>query len=85
VVKGRHEVCGDLCHFLFRYGVGRILFTSLKDVFQRAAVLGCTSITKHLAGVLVAVPLKTIVEIMGGVPNSTSIIPTMEQEEAQQS
>ncbi len=40
VVKGRHKVCGDLSSFLFGYGVGRILFTRLKDVLKRAAVLG---------------------------------------------
>jgi hypothetical protein len=40
MVEGRHKVCGDFCHFLFRYRVGRILFASLKNVLQRAAVLG---------------------------------------------
>jgi hypothetical protein len=30
MVEGRHEVCGDLCRFLFGYGVGRILFTCSK-------------------------------------------------------
>jgi hypothetical protein len=47
VVKGRHEVCGDLCHFLFRYGVRRILFTSLENVFQRTAILGRASVSKQ--------------------------------------
>jgi hypothetical protein len=31
-----------------RYGVGRILFTSLKDVLKRAAVLGRASVSKQL-------------------------------------
>jgi hypothetical protein len=47
VVKGRHEVCGDLCHFLFRYGVWRILFTSLKNVFQSASVVRRASVSKQ--------------------------------------
>jgi hypothetical protein len=33
--KGRHEIGSDFSRFLFRYGVGRILITSLKDVFER--------------------------------------------------
>jgi hypothetical protein len=45
VIEGRHEVGSDLSRFLFGYGIGRILFASLKDVFQRAAVLGRASIT----------------------------------------
>jgi hypothetical protein len=40
VVECRHKVCGDFCHFLFGYSVGRILFTSLEKVFQRTAVIG---------------------------------------------
>jgi hypothetical protein len=40
VVKGRHEVGSDFCRFLFRYGVGGILFTGLKDVLKRTAILG---------------------------------------------
>ncbi len=35
----------DLSRILFRYGVGRILFTSLKDVFKSPTVLGRASIT----------------------------------------
>src|SRR5271169_414612 len=31
VVKCRHEVGGDLCRLLFRYGVRKILFISVKD------------------------------------------------------
>jgi hypothetical protein len=48
MVKGRHEVRCDLSRFLFSYGVGRILFTGLKDVFQRATIPGCASIPKQL-------------------------------------
>ena len=48
VVEGRHEVCGDLSRLLFRYGVWRILFTSLKDVFQRTAIFGRASVSKQL-------------------------------------
>jgi hypothetical protein len=36
VVKGRHKIGGDLSRFFFRLCVGRILFTTLKDVFQRS-------------------------------------------------
>jgi hypothetical protein len=43
VVEDRHEVCGDFCRFLFRYGVGRVLITGLKDVLQRTAILGSAS------------------------------------------
>jgi hypothetical protein len=32
VIECRHEVGSDLSRFLFGYGVGRILFTGLKDV-----------------------------------------------------
>ena len=45
MIEGRHQVCGDLCHFLFGYRIGRILFTSLKDVLKcstiPAGLLGC--------------------------------------------
>jgi hypothetical protein len=50
VIKSRHKVCGDLCHFLFGYGIGGILFTTVKDVLQRAAVLGRASVAKQLDG-----------------------------------
>ena len=43
VVKGRHKIGSDLCHFLFGYGIGGILITGLENVFQRAAVLGRAS------------------------------------------
>jgi hypothetical protein len=46
MVEGRHEVCGDLCRFLLGYGIGRILFTGLKNIFQRAAIFGRASVTK---------------------------------------
>ena len=46
VVEGRHKIGGDLGHFLFRYGIGRILFTGFKDVFQSASVLGSASVSK---------------------------------------
>src|ERR1700722_17291664 len=49
VVKSRHKIGSDLSRFLFGYGVGRILFTGLKDVFERAAVLGRASIPKQFA------------------------------------
>ena len=48
VVESRHEVCGDLCRFLFRYGVGRILFTSFKHLFERTAVLSRASVPEQL-------------------------------------
>jgi hypothetical protein len=38
--------CGDFCHFLFRYGVGRILFTNLENVLKCSAVLGRASVSK---------------------------------------
>jgi hypothetical protein len=50
VVKGRHEVGGNLCRLLFGYGVGRILFTGPKDVFQRTTVLAPTLVAEKLAG-----------------------------------
>jgi len=34
VVESRHEVCGDLSRFLFRYGIGGILFTLLRKRIQ---------------------------------------------------
>jgi hypothetical protein len=43
-IKGRHKISSNFSRFLFGYGIGRILFTGLKDVFQRAAVLGCASV-----------------------------------------
>jgi len=45
VIKGGHKVGSNLCGFLFGYGIRRILFTGLKDVFQRAAVLGRASVS----------------------------------------
>jgi hypothetical protein len=48
VVEGRHKVCGDFCRFLFRYGVGSILFTGFKHVLQSAAVLGRASVPQQL-------------------------------------
>jgi hypothetical protein len=50
VVKGRHEVCGDLGHFLLSYGIGRIVFTSLENVFERTAVFGRASVAEELKG-----------------------------------
>jgi hypothetical protein len=38
VIKGGHKVGSNLCGLLFGYGIGRILFTGLKDVFQSAAI-----------------------------------------------
>jgi hypothetical protein len=32
VIKSRLKIGGDLCRFLFCYGIGRILFATLKDV-----------------------------------------------------
>jgi hypothetical protein len=37
-------------YFLFGDRIGRILFTGLKDVFQRATVLGRALVTKQLDG-----------------------------------
>jgi hypothetical protein len=50
MVKGRHEIRCDLSRFFFRHGVGRILFTGLKNVFQRAAVFGRASVSKQFEG-----------------------------------
>jgi hypothetical protein len=47
-IKSRDKVCGDLSRFLFGDGIGRILFTGLKDVLKRAAVLGRASVSKQL-------------------------------------
>jgi hypothetical protein len=46
VIKGRHKIGSDLSRLLFGNSIGRILFTSLKDEFQRAAVLGGTSVSE---------------------------------------
>jgi hypothetical protein len=48
VVEGSHKVCGDLCNFLFGYGIGRVLITGLENVFERTAVLSRASITIQL-------------------------------------
>jgi hypothetical protein len=48
--KSGHEIGGDFSSFLFRYGVGRILFTTLKDVFQCAAISGRASTPKQFDG-----------------------------------
>jgi hypothetical protein len=50
VVKGGREIGGDLCHFFFSYGIGGILITGLKDVFERPTVLSRTSAAKKLNG-----------------------------------
>jgi hypothetical protein len=42
-----HEVGSNLCGFLFGYGIRRILFTGLKDVFQSAAIFRCGSVSKQ--------------------------------------
>jgi hypothetical protein len=47
-IKGRHKISSDLSRFLLRYGVGRILFTGFKGVFQRAPVLGRASVSELL-------------------------------------
>jgi hypothetical protein len=47
VIKGGHKVGSNLCGFLFGYGIGRILFTGLKDVFQSAAIFRCASVSKQ--------------------------------------
>jgi hypothetical protein len=49
-IKGRHKVCGDLCRFLFCYGVGRVLITGLKDVFKCAAIFGRGPVSKEFDG-----------------------------------
>jgi hypothetical protein len=48
VIKGRHEVGGDLSRFLFRYGIGRILFTGFKHVLKRSTIFRRASIAKQL-------------------------------------
>jgi hypothetical protein len=48
VIKAHHKVRSDLGRLLFGYGIGRILFIGLKDVFQRTAVLRRSSISKQL-------------------------------------
>jgi hypothetical protein len=50
VIKSGHEIGGDLSRLPFRNGVGRILITGVKDVFQRAAVLCRASVAKQLKG-----------------------------------
>ena len=47
VIKGGHKVGSNLCGFLFGYGIRRILFTGLKDVFQSAAIFRCASVSKQ--------------------------------------
>jgi hypothetical protein len=44
------KIGGDLSRLLFRNGVRRILFATLKDVFQRTAVLGRASVAEQLDG-----------------------------------
>jgi adenine-specific DNA-methyltransferase len=46
------------CHFLFCYGVGRILFTSRKNVFQPAAVLGRNLDTETIRPTLLKPPAR---------------------------
>jgi hypothetical protein len=46
VIKGRHEIGGDLSHLLFCYRIGRILFTASKDVLKSTAIFGSASVTK---------------------------------------
>jgi hypothetical protein len=48
VIKCCHKVGSNLSCLLFGYSVWRILFTGLKDVFNRSAILGWTSIAKQL-------------------------------------
>jgi hypothetical protein len=48
VVKGRHEVGGDLSRFFFGHGIGRILFTTLKDVSSVPPIIGRASVSKQL-------------------------------------
>jgi hypothetical protein len=50
VVKCRHKVGGDLCHFLFGYALWDILLIAFENVFQRAAVLGRASVSEQLNG-----------------------------------
>jgi hypothetical protein len=47
VIKGGHKVGSILCGFLFGYGIGRILLTGLKDVFQSAAIFRFASVSKQ--------------------------------------
>jgi hypothetical protein len=46
VVESRHKIGSDLSRFLFRYGVGRILFTGLENVFKCTAILGRASVNE---------------------------------------
>jgi hypothetical protein len=50
VIKGRHKIGGDLSRFLFRYGVGRILFTGFNHVLKCTTILRRTSVPKQLDG-----------------------------------
>jgi len=50
VVEGRHKICGDLCHFIFGYGVGGILSTGFKHVLKCTALFGRASVAKQLDG-----------------------------------
>jgi hypothetical protein len=50
VIECLHEIRSDLSRFLFGYGVGRILFTRLKDVLKRTTILGRASVSKQLDG-----------------------------------
>ncbi len=47
MIKGRHEIGSDLGGFLLGYCIGRVLIASLKDIFERAAVLGRASIPEQ--------------------------------------
>jgi hypothetical protein len=47
VVKDRHEIGGDLGDFFFGRGLRNILLIRLENVFQCAAIWGCTSIPEQ--------------------------------------
>jgi hypothetical protein len=48
VVKGGHEVGGNVGCLVFGYGIGRILLTGLKDLFQRTTLFCCTLVAEKL-------------------------------------
>jgi hypothetical protein len=50
VIEARHEISGYLGRLLFGDGIGRILLPGLKNIFHRAPVFGCATVTEQLHG-----------------------------------
>jgi hypothetical protein len=48
VIEGRRKICGDLCRFLFGYGIGRILSTGFKHVLKCTALFGRASVPSQM-------------------------------------